>query len=142
MVIKLFLFSLEPAPLNLCCFFQSLNSCVICITGSSKSEWRWVIGAQPNIGGRELSGVVITSIWCLATEHRQFHTGKHAVHVLFLPLFLIQVRCGSTYAYSTYNVYYSVTCKANYLMFRSPLQVLLSHERWWKLWVSCPSKNR
>jgi len=35
---------------------------MICITGSSKSGCRWVIGAQQNIGGRESSGVVITSI--------------------------------------------------------------------------------
>ena len=138
MVIKLFPFSLRPALLNLCSF-QFLHAWVICITGSSKNEWRWIIGAQPNIGGRELSRVVIISTWCLATEHRQFHTGTHTLHDLFLLLFLIQVRCGSIYAYSTYNVFVSVTCKANYLKFHTPMQVLLSQERWWKLWVSCGS---
>ena len=149
MVIKLFPFSLRPALLNLCSF-QFLHAWVICITGSSKNEWRWIIGAQPNIGGRELSGVVITSIWCLAIEHRRFHTGKHALHALFLPLLHRTkiwysshcttlewskfIAVASTHTQRTVN-------KANYLKFHTPMQVLLSRDRWWKLWISCAPKS-
>ena len=86
MVSKLLPFSHLPS------LFENLSShtCVIDITGLSKSEWRWVLGTQPNVDGRESFGVVITSIWCLATEeHRAVsHRYTHVCRTCSLSSFL------------------------------------------------------